>query len=91
MRISASFALACNLYGIEIADAEHTVFILHLRRNVDRDNFPTLIEVVDSCLSDIFVNTLFRAIITSCSVERLLCCKQDPDAPEIIHVDWTPQ
>ena len=67
----------CDLYGIEIVDAKHTVFPQHIRRKMDRDNFPTLVETLDSCPSDIFpnVNSLLRAIImlplTSCSVERL--------------------
>lgn len=90
MRASASFApesatfgdkdilkAPCDLYGIEIADAEHSVFTQHIRRKMDQDNFPTLMEILDSCPPDIFpnMNSLLRAIITlpltSCSVERL--------------------
>ena len=66
-------------YGINIPDAEHTVFMQHMKRKMNTDSveFPTSIEVLDSCPSDIFPNTnaLLRAIITllstSCSVERL--------------------
>lgn len=90
MRASASFAPGsatfgvknilndpCALYGIDIADAEHAVFIQYIRRKMDKENFPTLMEILDSCPTNIFpnINGLLRAIITlpltSCSVERL--------------------
>lgn len=68
----------CDLYGLAIGDAEFTVFTSHIRGKIDRgQNFPSLIEVLDSCPEDIFpnINCLLRAIITlpltSCSVERL--------------------
>lgn len=32
----------CALYGIDIPDAEHAVFIQHIRRKMDKENFPTL-------------------------------------------------
>ena len=55
----------CALYGIEIADAERAVFIQH-RRKMDRENFPTLMEVLDSCPAEIFLNmnSVLRTIIT---------------------------
>lgn len=70
--VSATFGVKdllkgpCDLYGIEIADAEQTVFTQRIRRKMDRENFPTLIEVLDSCPADIFpnMNSLLRAIIT---------------------------
>ncbi len=69
----------CSWYGIVVCDAEYTVFTQHIRRRADTENeqFPSLIEVLDSCPGDIFPNikSLLMAIITlpmtSCSVERL--------------------
>ena len=51
----------CDLYGIEIAVAENTVFTQHIRRKMDRDSFPTLMEILDIVPN---MNSLFRAIIT---------------------------
>lgn len=75
---------------------EHFVFIQHIKRKEDWENFPTLMEVLASC-PDIFpnMNSLLRAIITlpltSCITEKLFCIKPDPDVPEIIYVDGTPE
>lgn len=69
---------SCDHYRISIEDAEWTVFIQTLRRKVERGHcYPSVIEVLDSCNSDVFpnINRLLRAMITipmtSCTVERL--------------------
>lgn len=38
----------CDLYGMAISDAEFTDLTQHIRAKFDRENFPSLIEVLDT-------------------------------------------
>ena len=65
-------------YGLGLEDPELTVFGQLIKRKVDGGHeFPSIIEVLDSCDKDVFpnMNCLLRILIslpiTSCSVERL--------------------
>ncbi|MGH0120104.1 UNVERIFIED_CONTAM: hypothetical protein FKN15_062794 [Acipenser sinensis] len=67
----------CSLYGINVEDAEFTVFVQQLNlKVVEGKSYPSLIKVFDNCNLDIFpnVNVLLRAQITlpmtTCSVEK---------------------
>lgn len=68
----------CKLFGIVIEEPEYSVFIQQLRRKMTAgESFPSLMEVLDKCPSDIFpnVSAMLQAIITlpmtSCTVERV--------------------
>jgi len=64
--------------SICVEDAEHEVFVQQLKRKVTAGiTFPSLVEVLDSCPTDIFpqMNRLLRALVTlprtGCTVERV--------------------
>ncbi len=73
----------CRLYGLAVEDAEFTVFIQHFNRKMqtEKQRYPTLVEVLDSCPMDIFsnINALLRVMatlpMTTCTVERLFSNK----------------
>ncbi|KAJ4926584.1 hypothetical protein JOQ06_014334 [Pogonophryne albipinna] len=69
---------ASTHFSICVEDAEHEVFVQQLKRKVTAGiTFPSLVEVLDSCPTDIFpqMNRLLRALvtlpITSWTVERV--------------------
>ncbi|KAF3844479.1 hypothetical protein F7725_007642, partial [Dissostichus mawsoni] len=69
---------ASTHFSICVEVAEHEVFVQQLKRKVTAGiTFPSLVEVLDSCPTDIFpqMNRLLRALvtlpITSCTVERV--------------------
>lgn len=68
----------CDHYDISVGDSELTVFFEQLERKVNqKQDFPSLMEVLDCANADIFpnINQLLRVVVTlpmtSCSVERL--------------------
>lgn len=76
-----------------LTSPELTVFIQQLRRKVrGGQEFPSLIEVLDSCSPDLFpdINRLLRASIitlpmTSCTVETLLNYRLHRNNHQILH------
>ncbi len=54
----------CRLYGLAVEGAEFTVFIQHfnLKMQTEKQRYPTLVEVLDSCPMDIVSN--INALLT---------------------------
>ncbi len=85
----------CRLYGLAVEDAEFTVFIQHFNRKMqtEKQRYPTLVEVLDSCPMDIFsnINALLRVMVTlpmtTCTVERLFFhCASNKDTLKVVDV-----